>query len=48
MEALADTILLEIYYQQYCDRERRLWLRRTSSKPLVLPTREDYAKKWDY
>lgn len=46
MKALADLILMEIYYQQDCARERRLWLNRVSMKPLVYPTREKYARTW--
>ncbi len=44
MAQLIKAIALEAAYQRECARERHLWLGRTSFKPLVLPTRESFAK----
>jgi hypothetical protein len=46
MTELANAIKLEVSYQRECARERYLWLRRTSVKPLTLPTRDSFAFYW--
>ncbi len=40
---LLRAIALEVSYARECRRERHLWLRRSSMKPLVLPDRGAHA-----